>query len=388
MLTTEFLPIQGGISTYVLRLSESLPSYNDIIIATPNTITGNDQSTVQSLPDNVKVWPIGKSLGGLVDGMKYRWACKKAIGKIINDFKPDIIHTQSTMPDLLINPCEIGVPIVTTVHSTIKWQNEVIKAYGLGILEITPNERMVARLNPLLEHFEKGYYRKREHFITVSNYCAKRFMENWKKDSRNVQVIPNGVDMVSFNPFLSQNDAYRFKIPNVDVPKVLFLSRLVGIKGINILLDSIEMVNERTRSHLFIAGSGKFEGLDSIKSKNVCNLGYVPHDLAPSLMFQSDIFVMPSYFENCPLTLLEAMASGKAVIAANVGGVPEIIKDGENGLLIGNDAKELADAIVRLVEDPSLRKKIGLAARKTVEESYSWEMSARLTNDCYKIIIS
>ena len=386
IVTSEFVPVKGGIGTYVKELARNLPKTNDVLVLAPydeKAIAGS----INGMPENITVHRIGKAGDGLYNNLRYQLACKKELLDAISQFKPDIIHSQSTMPDLFVNPKKIGVPIVTTVHSTIKGQNDALRSAGVASSIISPSERSALFMSSFIQPIENSYYKKRNHFITVSKYCAERFSKNWNKKREEVKIIPNGVDLEIFNPSIKKENTNYPALSAIEFPNVLFLSRLVGIKGLDILIDSIDKVNKRAEVMFLIAGSGSNSKLDSIKANNVVRLGYVPHDQASDLYAQSDIFVLPSYHENCPLSLLEAMSSGLAVIATKVGGIHEIIENEVNGLLISNDGNELAEAIVRLTNDSALRKKLGEEARKTVERSFSWKMAASMTDLYYREVM-
>jgi len=387
ILTSEFIPVMGGIGAYVLEIAKNLPKENEIVIIAPNNVNGAEILNDANLSDNISVRQIGHYDSSLANAVRFQYSCKKALKEVIQDFNPDIIHSQSTMPDLFVDPKEINIPIVTTIHSTIKGQNAALKNSKIGNSSLSLSERRTLMMGSFIHTLEKRYYKKRNHFITVSDYCANNFKRIWDKFNADILVIPNGVDTKVFNPNKKQESAYCEELARIDALKVLFLSRLVGIKGIDLFLDSIEKVNSRTKAHFIIAGHGDIKHLSAMGTKNITRLGHVPHEHASRLYAQSDIFVLPSYHENCPLSLLEAMSSGVAVIAANVGGVPEIIRNGENGIMINNDVKELTDAIVKLVEDPSLRRSMGSAARKTMEDNYSWKIAAEMTNSYYQRVI-
>ena len=113
-----------------------------------------------------------------------------------------------------------------------------------------------------------------------------------------------------------------------------------------------------------------------------------PRDDVPDLLSALDIFVLPSHSEGVSLALLEAMAASLPVIATRVGGLPEVVTDGENGLLIPpQDPEALATALERLLADPDLAQKLGGNARKQVEANFSLERLGREINEIYGELI-
>ena len=101
-------------------------------------------------------------------------------------------------------------------------------------------------------------------------------------------------------------------------------------------------------------------------------------DDVPQLLAASDVFVLSSDYEGVPLTVLEAMAAGKPVVATAVGGVPELIEDGETGILVPpRNPEALAQGILRLAKDASLRQRMGKAARERAQERFDISRTAR-----------
>jgi glycosyltransferase involved in cell wall biosynthesis len=120
---------------------------------------------------------------------------------------------------------------------------------------------------------------------------------------------------------------------------------------------------------------------------NFCFLGWIPHEDLVNLYSQTDIFVMPSLTEAFGVTFLEAMACGVPVIGTRVGGIPEIIQHGYNGLLVEpNNSDDLADAIIQLLSDSELRKQLRIAG---VETAHRFDVSRMMecTYSIYKRII-
>ena len=110
---------------------------------------------------------------------------------------------------------------------------------------------------------------------------------------------------------------------------------------------------------------------------------------SPKIVREATVFVNPSFFENCSLSVLEAMGCGSAVVASNVGGNPEVIETGKNGLLVpAFDDKSLAKSIISLLENENFNKEIGKEARRTVERSFSSTTFAEETYNVYRQIFN
>ena len=104
-----------------------------------------------------------------------------------------------------------------------------------------------------------------------------------------------------------------------------------------------------------------------------------------SCLSQTDIFLIPSLWENCPYSCLEAMAAGRAILSSDQGGMPELIRDGENGLLAcSENPAAFITCLERLIDDQALRERLGGAARRTIEESHTDVAIARLSTEYYQ----
>ena len=103
-----------------------------------------------------------------------------------------------------------------------------------------------------------------------------------------------------------------------------------------------------------------------------------PEEKMPEIYATCDVLVLPSLYEAFGIVILESLASERAVVATRVGGIPEIIKDGQTGLLAKpRDVKALKDSIISLIQDQNLRKRLALSGRKLVESMYGWREIAR-----------
>ena len=163
--------------------------------------------------------------------------------------------------------------------------------------------------------------------------------------------------------------------------KLLFVGRLAAAKGLPVLLDAIAKLDDVT---LEIAGDGpdRLMLVEQARRLGIAErvrfLGYQSQAQVRDLLKQADIFVLTSFAEGVPVVLMEAMAAGVPVITTRIAGIPELVKDGESGLLIApGDAGATAAAIHQLVEDPSLRTRLAAAGRRKVEQEFDIGVEAR-----------
>ena len=161
--------------------------------------------------------------------------------------------------------------------------------------------------------------------------------------------------------------------------KVLFMSRFVAVKGVFELLEAFNVVcGEIDDIHLIVAGDGP----DLARARDWCMRkqlqaritfpGFVSGESKVKLLQNSDIFALPSYHgEGCPIALLEAMAAGLALIVTPVGGIPDIVRNGENGFIVPpRDVPSVAEALRELAENADLRQKMGSRNASLAHEKY------------------
>lgn len=169
--------------------------------------------------------------------------------------------------------------------------------------------------------------------------------------------------------------------------RILFLGRVGRGKGVFDLLAAAAMLKE-THPNLKIVfgGNGDLAALRSAVhdlqlEAYVEILGWLGPAQKAQELAQASVFVLPSYGEGLPMAMLEAMSASKAVVVTPVGGIPEAIKDGENGLLVPpGDAVALASALKSVLDDPFLRHSLAIHARRTIEQRFSTEVvTAQLT---------
>lgn len=181
-------------------------------------------------------------------------------------------------------------------------------------------------------------------------------------------VVPNYVGLPSSLPHGGVHDGIR----------VVFLGALGRRKGIFDLLPAYKQAIARVPAmKLFLGGNGELAEVAAVISRlqlgsSVEMLGWVCGEQKAQLLGSADIFVLPSYNEGLPMSVLEAMSFGVAIISTRVGGIPELVREGIDGLLIEpGDVAGLAAGLTRLAKEPALRTRMGQAARRRIQSDFS-----------------
>jgi glycosyltransferase involved in cell wall biosynthesis len=195
-------------------------------------------------------------------------------------------------------------------------------------------------------------------------------------------VIPNGVEWDRFKPV---------ERPRNKKVKILFIGRLIPRKGFERVIRALPEVQEKAREtfEVEVVGSGEHrKKLDDLAQElgvveQIKYVGTVPYDQLEKSYQRADIFVLTSLSEGMPSVILEAMGCGLPVVASDVGGNNELVKDGWNGYLIrGDDSSKLASDLVQLIDDENLRSEMGQRSREMAKQ-YNWEEIMRQYNELY-----
>ena len=209
-----------------------------------------------------------------------------------------------------------------------------------------------------------------------------------------IAVIPSGVDITHFDPerpeVQRKVSQLKDKLAIDDKIIIGYAGRLYPAKGLIYLFSAVKKIRDKHSDiAILIVGDGaQRKELETIsrdlKVKTIFTGWQSDLPLYYSLM---DIFVLPSLFEGLPNVLLEAMAMKKAVVATKVGGIPDVASNGENGFLVpACDVPQLAFALEKLIEDDTLRAKMGAMNRQKVEACFLWSKTAEKVEKVYREI--
>lgn len=195
-------------------------------------------------------------------------------------------------------------------------------------------------------------------------------------DKEKIIVFPNSVRMPeAFSKKYGQK-------------KLLFLGRICKEKGMEELRKAMNEIRKvYPECELFLGGIWEDKQLKEEIEKShagIRYLGWITGEEKQKYLRECDIFVLPSYFEGQPVSVLEAMASSCAVVASEVGGIPQMIVDGQTGILIRpKDAESLKEGLMRLLGDEEFCRKLGENAREKVEKEFSIETNIKELLEIY-----
>jgi len=229
--------------------------------------------------------------------------------------------------------------------------------------------------------------------IAVSNFTKETIVSTYNKHPSAIEVIYHGVRSEEYNIPKHEVSKLRDLLGLRNEITFLFVGRLNDKrKNLLLLLRAFKFLLKKTTHpvKLVITGSGEQSRIKALVdslglAKNVVLTGYIKDYQLRKIFKVCDIFVSPSVLEGFGLTLLEAMAAGKPVIATKVGGVVEVVKDPENGKLVASgDVEGLTNALMFFIENRELTEEIGEHNKRYAASMFSWEKTAKKTEQVYR----
>ena len=388
ILTPEFLPAWGGVGTYAYNLARGLQDRAEVHVLTGAAApprVDEDLEGVQVHP----AFPGGNSRHE-VSPFRFQAAVFRRLPRLARRYGFDIVHANHAyMSDLLVRLRRRSAATVVTVHTTLETQ------VG-GTARASPAaprdslEGRIARWRLLLETVERHYLRGTPAMIFVSRWLRDRTLRSYRVHPRLSTVVPNAIDTERLSPPVAGDGGVG--PTRSDRPTLLFAGRLLAMKGIETLLRAMTRLDPSVR--LLLAGPGdqgpwKALAYDLGLTSERCEfLGRVPYEAMPTLYHQVDAVVLPSFTESCPMVALEAMACGTPLIAADVGGVSEIVRDGETGWLFpAGDADGLVSCIRAVLDDTVRREPVRARARAWAEANASIDRMAGETFRFYERLV-
>ena len=274
----------------------------------------------------------------------------------------DVIHCHGIKPVLysVLAARHMNVRLINTCHT---WDFQSVKDSFISALE-----------RCILHAFDR--------VVVVSDHMIAQL----QRFGLRADVVYNGIDM---QPFSHSSSDIKHRMNWCGRPVIGAIGRLAPQKGLQYLLRAApEVLREIPNTLIVLVGDGpernalETEAIQLGIERSVCFLG-VREDI-PELLSSMDVVVMPSLFEGLPMALLEAMASGRAVVASRVGGIPNAIQDRVNGVMLPpGDVSSLTAALCDLLKNSELRLALGQKARETVRSHFSAAAMAKRYLEVY-----
>jgi glycogen(starch) synthase len=262
-------------------------------------------------------------------------------------------------------------PLVVTLHCSV----------GHTLRGTSPRARLLHSLGGRLE---RGTLRRADAVVVLTGRTAAALRDDGVPAGR-VHTIPSGFEPSLFEA--GRDDAF----PAAARPRIGYVGRLAQQKRADLLVRAFGRMREA--ASLVVVGDGPERDhvarlvRQSPVAGRITTTGFVEHAAVPGVLASLDVLVLPSAYEEMGSVLVEAMASGLPVVASDVGGIPEVVRDGETGLLVppGNVAA-LAGALDRVVADPDLRARLAAGARARSRD-YGWPHLAGRVAGVYRQVL-
>ena len=277
--------------------------------------------------------------------------CSLATRRLIRQLNPDIVHGQGTERDCAMEAVLSGFPNVLTIHGNMRVHAARQEQQGQVYY------RMAAAL-------ESYCLKRTDGVVAISNYTN----ELVKPLAKKTWILPNAVDQRYFEVETSPDP----------LPRILFVGAINERKNPIGLIKACEPLLRSSQCTIAFAGEGNPQSHYCKEFKQLLEtvpglelLGFIDRVALGREFRRATLLVLPTFEDNCPMVVLEAMAAGLPVAASRVGGVPDLITHEQDGLMFDpNDPVEMRACIERLVKEPQTRAGLGAAGRITAQERF------------------
>lgn len=398
LMVNKFLYSRGGCENYMLFLGEQLKKMGHEIeyfgmYDEKNTVGNSKGMYTQNMDFHSK----GAERFLYPFKIIYSFEAKKKIMQVIDDFKPDIVHLNNInfqlTPSVIYGAKKRGIPIIQTVHDyQMICPNHLLYNFDENVIcekclngsyvnciknKCIHNSRVKsiigaieARLHSLL-----GTYKKVDLYISPSYFLEEKLLSAKKLYKGKTKTIHNFINKNKFSCKNSDSNNY-----------IAFAGRLSKEKGVELLAKTAKLLPDYT---FMVAGDGPDKNLIE-DIHNVQLVGFLSGEQLVEFMSNAKVLVVPSiWYENCPLSILEAQCMGVPVVTMNNGGMAELIKDGITGILVDEPTPEgLANGLKRALESEEYCNILKDNCIKEKENLYSVETYADILVKEYEKLIA
>lgn len=359
----------GGVEAVTSSLADGLSATEGVEVHTVTAVSGigSPVDRISSSGVHVHLLPLFGKLGCLTAFAVDR----RRIRSKLNEIAPDIIHVHT---QLLYgySALERGWPSILTMHGIL--HRETASFRGLSRL----HSRLACR-------YESDSVRRAQHIIAINRYCIGQYGSNVR--ARDIRYIDNSI-----------KDHWFDVVDRAQPGRILFGGFIYDLKNVLHLLEAVaKLIDKHPRIRLRAAGAVRNQEyydrcLSFVAERGIENnvdfLGSLSVEEMVEEHSKASIVALTSKQENAPVIISEAMAAAKPVVATDVGGIAEMVADGESGYVAPlNDVNILADRIDRLLSDDDMRKRMGQAGRAIAEQRFKRSVVVSKTLDFYRDVI-
>ena len=372
MKITYILPYDwGGMPHYTAELANAVSEYADV------TVMGSKRINESYFSKDVKILKIFDALNFSMNHINKAFSFRSVIGlvsfkkiKVIDEIRPDIIH----FPTVLMPPLPLFIslyrldkkyPIILTKHGI--FSNSGFKTKILEETTVNLFERLI-KFDKIIVHTQND----KDALLKIKRGYEEK-----------VVVIPHG----AYSFFKSYGEEV-----SADKNCILFFGNIRDYKGLKYLIEAVPFISQEVSEFkVIIAGEGdlsRYPDLINDESRFEIHNDFIPDEQVPELFQRAELVVLPySQMSGQSGIINIAYAFGKPVVASDVGGIHEVLENGITGYLVSpRDSKALADAIIKILKDDELIKKMGENAYKKAQE-LSWDNIAKRHIEAYKEVM-
>jgi glycosyltransferase involved in cell wall biosynthesis len=306
-----------------------------------------------------------------------------AIRKLTEEFRPDVIHTHENVVlsnALILTRWKVRPAFISSCYSLPSYVTQYLHLGGL----VSLFERFVWKVAVgNLNHFEQVVFCTRTH--------ERDFLAHGLRPP--TTVISNGVNIQRYSPEKSPGEDVERRYPLPGGLRILSVGRLMKDKKLDILLKAMRVVCDQQAAHLLVVGRGsEYPHLKALMRQlelepYIHLLGYVPEEDLPALYRACQLFAIPSLVEVQSLPALQAAVTGLPIVAANSAALPELVRHGENGLLVHPmTAENLGIAMLSILGDPQLAQRMGQVSLE-IGRAHDEQLTFQAYDDFYRGLV-
>lgn len=322
--------------------------------------------------------------------------------------RPRILRLPRMSTKGIVRPVAMSLPVILAARRALAAAHLDAIHYHAGLLgemyapivagciagiptRILTLHNYIVRHAPLRRFIESRVLRRLDRIVAVSDHTKRELVHKKDLAPEQVVVVPNGIEVAGYSDMLERREARAALGLSNEALVVGLVGRLHDLKGVDLMIEAVPLIKALApRLQVVVIGNGPEEKAlrQLAKERDASDVvrfaGY--RSDARRFMSALDVLALPSRDEANPLSVLEAMACRKPVVAARVGGVPEVVVEGVTGLLIPpENIRALAEAVLRLLKDTDKRHAMGEAGRERVQIHFSRQAMLEKTAALYEI---